>query len=227
MSANVARVEKLYRSPGPHPNGLQATPDGLWCIDQVDNRVYRLDYDTGAVLFEAQTDTVHSSGITVGDGCLWVASTYERKIARLDPEGGRTLEKYDSPGVGVTAFNEGAENAPATGAHGLEWLEGKLYVASPPSQMVHVMDVDTWQEERRFRTTGLRVHGLAWSETGMLWMADTSAGTVSLARVTDGRIYDVIRVPAPDDVHGMTMHEGVLWYCDGATRDIGRLILDE
>ncbi len=227
MPYRTARAERCFKSPGPHPNGLQAAPDGLWCIDQGDDRVYRLDYDTGAVLFEAQTDTVSSSGITVGDGCLWVASTYESRIARLDPETGKTLEKYDSPGAGVTAFNEGAENPPATGAHGLEWRDGKLYVASPPSQMVHVMGVATWEEERRLRTPGLRVHGVAWSDSGMLWMADTSAGTVSLVRVTDGRIYDVIRVPGPDEVHGMTIREGVLWYCDGATCDIGRLILDE
>ena len=30
----IARVEKLYKSPGPQPNGLQAAADGLWCIDQ-------------------------------------------------------------------------------------------------------------------------------------------------------------------------------------------------
>ena len=36
---------------------LQAAPDGLWIIDQVDLKIYKVDWETGDVLFEAQTDT--------------------------------------------------------------------------------------------------------------------------------------------------------------------------
>ena len=226
MPSNIAKIEKRFKSPGPHPNGLQAAPDGLWCIDQVDNKIYKSDYETGETLFEAQTDTVHSSGITLGGGFLWIASTYEIKIAKLDPNTGETIAKYDSPGAGLTSQREGTEDPQITGAHGLEWRDGKLYVASPPSQMVHVMDPDTWEEVHRFRTTGLRVHGIAWSDSGRLWVADTSAGTVSLLDTGEGRVYDVIRVEAPDEVHGMTIHDGVLWYCDAGTCDMGRLIVD-
>ena len=66
----IAKVEKHFKSPGPQPNGLQAAPDGLWIIDQVDLKIYKVDWDTGDVLFEAQTDTEHSSGShSVGDMC--------------------------------------------------------------------------------------------------------------------------------------------------------------
>jgi len=227
LSSNIATVEKRFKSPGPHPNGLQAAPDGLWCIDQVNHKVYKQDFETGETLFEAQTDTVHSSGITLGGGFLWVASTYEVKIAKLDPDTGETIAKYDSPGAGVIALREGTENPTVTGAHGLEWHDGKLYVASPPSQMVHVINPETWEEQHRFRIPGLRVHGLAWGDNGRLWAADTSAGTVSLLDTRDGRIHDVIRVESPDEIHGMTIHEGVLWYADAGTCDIGRLMRGE
>ncbi len=225
MPTKIAKVEKRFKSPGPHPNGLQAAPDGLWYIDQVDNKVYKLDYESGEILFEAQTDTVHSSGITLGGGSLWIASTYEVKVARLDPKTGEIIAKYDSPGAGVVAWREGAAEAKVTGAHGLEWRDGKLYVASPPSQMIHIIDPETWQEVHRFRSPGLRVHGLAWAENGLLWVADTSAGTVNLLNPKDGRVYDVIRVAAPDEVHGLTIHDGVLWFADAETCQIGRLIL--
>lgn len=227
MAFKIARVEKRFASPGPQPNGLQAAADGLWCIDQVDNKIYRLDYATGKVLFEAQTDTVHSSGVTLGDGYLWIASTYESKIAKLDPATGKTIAKYDSPGSGIVAWREGAADAQTTGAHGLEWRDGKLYVAAPPSQMIHVLDANTWQELYHFRTPGLRVHGLAWGPQGRLWAADTSSGAVSLLDPNDGRIFEVIRVEAPIEVHGMTSHEGVLWYCDAHALDIGRLLVEE
>ena len=226
MPFKTAKVEKRFKSPGPQPNGLQASADGLWCIDQVDDKVTRLDYETGAVLSEVQTDTVHSSGITVGGGFLWIASTYEVKVAKLVPETGETVDKYDSPGSGVVAWREEAGESTVTGPHGLEWRDGTLLVASPPSQMVHVMNPVTWEEVHRFRTPGLRNHGLAWADNGRLWVADTSAGTVSLLDPGEGRVYAVIRVEAPDEVHGLTMHEGVLWYCDAHTCDIGCLIVE-
>lgn len=226
MPVKIAKIEKRFKSPGPHPNGLQAAADGLWCIDQGDNKIYKQDYDTGEVLFEAQTDTVSSSGITLGGGAMWIASTYESKIAKLDPNTGKTIEKYDSPGAGVVAWRHDAPDAQETGAHGLEWRDGQLFVASPPSQMVHIMNAETWEEVGQFRAPGLRVHGIGWADNGMLWVSDTSAGTVNLIDPQDGRIFDVFRVEAPDEVHGMTIHEGVLWYCHADTCEIGRLILE-
>ena len=225
MTVQIARAEERFKSPGPQPNGLHAADDGLWYIDQVDLKVYKLDYQTGEILFEAQTDTEHSSGITFGNGSLWVASTFELKIAELDPATGQTVAKRDSPGNGIVAWAADQENGRVTGAHGLEWKDGRIYVAAPPSQLIHVVDVATWREIRSFRAPGLRVHGLAWAEDGTLWVADTSAGTVSRLD-EDGRIWEVIRVPAPVEVHGLTIHEGVLWYCDAASCGIGLLFLD-
>ena len=225
MTVQIARAEERFKSPGPQPNGLHAADDGLWYIDQVDLKVYKLDYQTGEILFEAQTDTEHSSGITFGNGSLWVASTFELKIAELDPATGQTVAKRDSPGNGIVAWAADQENGRVTGAHGLEWKDGRIFVAAPPSQLIHVVDVATWREIRSFRAPGLRVHGLAWAEDGTLWVADTSAGTVSRLD-EDGRIWEVIRVPAPVEVHGLTIHEGVLWYCDAASCGIGQLFLD-
>lgn len=225
MTVQIARAEERFKSPGPQPNGLHAADDGLWYIDQVDLKVYKLDYQTGEILFEAQTDTEHSSGITFGNGSLWVSSTFELKIAELDPATGQTVSKRDSPGNGIVAWAADQENGRVTGAHGLEWKDGRIYVAAPPSQLIHVVDVATWREIRSFRAPGLRVHGLAWAEDGTLWVADTSAGTVSRLD-EDGRVWEVIRVPAPVEVHGLTIHEGVLWYCDAASCGIGQLFLD-
>ena len=64
--AKTAEVDFRFKSPGPKPNGLQAVEDGLWYIDQGDNRVFKLDYETGETLFEAQTTTDRSSRDHVG-----------------------------------------------------------------------------------------------------------------------------------------------------------------
>ena len=224
MVSYSATVEKRFLSPGPQPNGLQATDDGLWIIDQVSLKAQKVDWETGAVLREFATETLHSSGITLGGGALWISSTFGLEIVKIDPDSGETLARHPDPGRGYSA---GAENAPGgreSSSHGLEWRAGRIYAAAPPTQRIHVVDAVTWEEIDSFPTGGLRVHGLGWNEDGRLWVADTSAGTVVLMDLDQaGRIYDVFRVNEPDEVHGLTVHDGDIWYCDATTRAVGVL----
>jgi len=63
-SRRAGRVEVAFKSPTPRPNGLQATPEGLWIIDQGPGcRATLVRYDDGAVLRQFETDTVLPSGI--------------------------------------------------------------------------------------------------------------------------------------------------------------------
>ena len=47
----VGKVETVFKSPGPQPNGLQATKEGLWIMDQgAENKAYLVSYEDGKVL---------------------------------------------------------------------------------------------------------------------------------------------------------------------------------
>ncbi len=223
MANYTAGVENRFRSPGPQPNGLQAAEDGLWVIDQVNLKVHKLDWASGAVLHEFDTDTEHSSGITIGDNAVWITSTYQLEVVKIDMESGETMARFPDPGAGVIAAREGQADAKASGSHGIEYRDGKVYVAGPPTQAIHVMDAETWQEVGRFSSGGLRVHGIGWSAGGRLWVSDTSSGTVMLMDPENGRVYDVFRVGEPDEVHGLTVHHGEIWFCDATNREIGVL----
>jgi hypothetical protein len=67
-SVITKRVEKLYTVPGcRQPNDLQFTSEGLWILDQVDqpgNKVFLVNPETGTVIREIMTDSIHGSGIT-------------------------------------------------------------------------------------------------------------------------------------------------------------------
>ena len=223
----TAAVEKRFRSPGPQPNGIQAADAGIWCIDQVDSKASLLDWSDGAVLQEVATATQHSSGITVdGDGNLWITSTWELEVVKVDPRTGTELGRYPDPGAGLTAAAEQAgSGGRRSGSHGIEWRDGRIYVASPPTQRLHVMDAATWEQLLALPVPGLRPHGLGWNRDGRLWVADTSAGTVHAMDPDTGRIHDVFRVAEPDEVHGLTVRDGhEIWYCDAGTRDFGVLL---
>ena len=220
MPHKVADTIFQFNAPGPKPNGLQAANDGLWIIDQGNDHVYKVDWASGDVLVDLPTDTEKSSGITIGGGFIWVASTYSCEIYQLDMDTGKTVEVYPGAGAGINATREHLDEAAGrksepTGDHGLEWKDGKLYVASPPSQYVHVIDTSNWQEIHRMKVPGFRVHGLAWAEqAGHVWIADTAFGVISRHRLEDGRCYDAFRVTDPIQVHGMTIRGDRLWYAD-------------
>ena len=102
MPHKVADTIQCFMAPGPKPNGLQAANDGLWIIDQGDNHVYKVDWKTGETLHDVPTDTVHSSGITLGDGYIWIASTYCSSV--MAPPGdipGRGRIGQDRPEIPV------------------------------------------------------------------------------------------------------------------------------
>ena len=103
----IADPVQLFNCPGPKPNGLQATEDGLWVIDQGNNYAYLLDWKDGNTLKSFETETDKSSGITVDDeGNIWVASTYNCKIYKIDSSSGETIDILESPGQGMNATRE-------------------------------------------------------------------------------------------------------------------------
>lgn len=101
-SRRVGKVEVVFKSPGPQPNGLQATEEGLWIMDQgAGNKAYLVSFDNGKVLRSFETETDKSSGITYENGTLWIGSTYSREIVHCDAQTGKTIKRQFTPGAGV------------------------------------------------------------------------------------------------------------------------------
>lgn len=155
-----------FKSPGPHPNGLQATPEGLWIIDQSEgSKAYLVGYDDGRVLRSFETETDKSSGITFDGHSLWIGSTYSREIVRVDAMTGKTLERHFTPGAGVIykmASDPPARSSPLAKA------------ASPPVKPVAVAakTVGGFQagETLGSKAPGTGAHGQEWRD-GFLWIA--------------------------------------------------------
>jgi len=236
VTTRQVTVKTVFKSPGPKPNGLQAASDGLWILDQGDNRAYLVDYKDGKVLRALDTDSKAGSGITYDGEALWIASTYSREIIRADAKTGKTLAKYDTPGAGVVQWTNSrrsplapppeprppqaaGDNRPAaarqaTGAHGMEWKNGKLWVAVPPSQTVYRINPSGFQIEKQFPTAGNRPHGLGW-EGDWLWCAESNDNAFYKFNTETGQYVEKIQLADSDPLpHGMTIWDGHMWYCD-------------
>jgi streptogramin lyase len=206
-------IEIVFEAPGPQPNGMQATPEGLWILDQVTNQVQLVSYE-GELLKTLATASDRGSGLTDDGVALWLASTYSREILKVDRATGATLATFPTPGAGQT------------GAHGLEFHHHKLWIAVPPSATLYQVEVgDGFTVLHTIPAPGNRPHGLAWNGDE-LWCVETNQRAIYQLDPENGSILAKREIPEPyPEPHGMTLWQGYFWYCDAHSRAVCRLPL--
>jgi streptogramin lyase len=239
-AARSAKVEKVFDSPGTGPNGMQATADGLWILDQQDNRAYLVSPRDGKVLRKLDTECDRGSGLAFDGEFLWLDSTYNCRILKIDAKTGKTLGTFPCPGSGPVKWPNARAAKPEipnpvsglyrptsiTGGHGMEWRNGKLWVAVPPSQQLYRIDpANKFMVDFMFRTPGDRPHGLGW-QGNHLWLADSNLKAFHKLDTATGKVLDTIQLEAKDPTpHGMTIWDGGMWFCDADTRAVCRISL--
>src|SRR5256714_6113300 len=103
-----AKVERLFKAPDLHPNALEAAPDGLWIGDQVSERVFKVDWQTGKVLHEVQTESHNTSGLAIGAGYMWLGAHGGGSGRRPPPPPGKPPR--GGRHTGVSTARKGSSN---------------------------------------------------------------------------------------------------------------------
>jgi streptogramin lyase len=199
-----------WKTPSKQPNGLQATSEGLWMIDQIDpNDIYLLSYE-GKELKKIPTRAQHSSGITIDpSGNIWVASTFSYEIICFDRETGKELVAYQTPPYDKSG-----------GAHGTEYRDGKIWFNVPKTGRIFAMEPATGKIVHSIPCYGDRAHGLAWDPyDANLWSVDTNKRVIFKLNPWSGEILDAVGCTGPEP-HGMTIWEGEFWICDAGSREV-------
>jgi DNA-binding beta-propeller fold protein YncE len=140
------------------PSGITTDGELLYFVDAESSAVRTADIATDGVvttligtgLFDYGdvdgTGTVvrlqHALGVTVGpEGMLYVADTYNNKIKRIDPE---TRESVTFAGDGQPGLQDGPLlNAQFYEPGGIDYADGKLYVADTNNHAIRVIDLET------------------------------------------------------------------------------------
>jgi streptogramin lyase len=229
----ASRVTRAFSTPGPAPNGLQATGDGLWILDQATNRAALVRYEDGRVIRQFDTETDRGSGITFDGSAVWIASTYNRLLVQVDAQTGRTLKKMPSPGSGLVKWGPRSTHPEPTGAHGLEWRRGELWVAVPPAVRIFLLNPEDGSERRSFPAPGVRPHGIGWDPDGSLWVTESIYRSFFKMEPASGKILMQLMLPAEaplkDGVvlqpHGMTVWRGEIWFSVAETGEVYRVPL--
>ncbi len=213
----VGKVEIVFKSPGPQPNGLQCTDEGLWVMDQgPGNKAYLVSYSDGKILRGFETGADRASGITYDNGALWIGSTYNRAIVRADAKTGETLEEHFTPGAGVIYSMPG--DPPARSSP----VPEKMRQARPPRPQrtqartgpQDPSQVGGFQAGRVLgaRALGTGAHGQEMRD-GKLWMAVPPARMVFC--VDPAKWIVEARFPTSGNrPHGIGWEGGYLWVTD-------------
>jgi hypothetical protein len=229
-----ARTTKLFLAPGLYPNALAAAPEGLWIGQQKvtgqvardwhvampadrDEAAWQVDWNSGKLLRTVMTHCRNTSGMAWGDNDVWMAANdAPYGIFQVDLTG-RELSHRQIP---LSLDGHGG------GCHGLQWDNGKLWIAALRLGGVLRVDPVTWAPEAFIPVASQekpRLHDITIDANGDLWVVTgTNARSYAEARPglnkydgKTGRLAMTVDFePNSCDPHGLAFHNGQLISCD-------------
>jgi streptogramin lyase len=204
----MATVKVMFSGPGPQANGLSATDEGIWICDQKDDRIYLVDY-AGKVKTSFATPARNLSGIGYGAGVVWGASNQRPAyVYRFDPSTGHCTQAIQ------------LDRAMEGGIHGLEVIDGALWVTRPGLGILQKLNLESGATEHEIPFPGRRSHGV-YAHDGAIVCNDTNLWTVFHLDPKDGRIIDQWKFE-DFEPHGLTRDpQGRVWVCDATTNRVG------
>ena len=236
-----ATTTVLFQAPkGKFINGVATSPQGLWLMEQKEgggpNSQYKykdgkplepptdlhenawLVDDKGAIKKTVVTEGRNTSGFAVGGNSLWVGcnATGHNGVVQTSMES-KTVSHRQVP------FSPSGDGG---GIHGLDWHNGKLWIAALRLRAAVRIDPVTWNTEVMlpFPAGFDRFHGCAYDASNDTLLVvtgnnstDYATGKPGIARLDakTGNMVEVIDfAPGTCDPHGLTFHQGKLISCD-------------
>lgn len=173
-------------------------------------------------------------GVSFDGANVWFASG--RQLNAFDPASGRTVRTIDVPAQAGTAFDgkhffqiaaevirkvdakTGAVLAtiPApSGAAGLAWAEGSLWVGQHKERKIHRIDPETGAILRTIESNRF-VTGITWVD-GEMWHATWENDASEIRRVDPGtgEVLETLEMPRGTNVSGLESDGRDLFYAGG------------
>ena len=228
-------ITKYMKAPFTVPNGLQTTDEGLWIVDQLTDRMVLValeephEYGVSRILHDIPTESSTSSGVSFGEGALWLAANGsgehwrtprdtdappgKGEILKVDPQTGKTLERHALPGEG--------------GTHGLVYdhIEtGSIWLSTLNDKSLTQVNTSDWSVKKVIPLPYDGGHGIVRSDDDALWMVFKQSRIIAQLDIHNGQILDEIHIdPQHPEPHGLTRHGNDLLYCDAMTAWIVRV----
>ena len=204
------KTTPLFKSPEGYPNGIAVAPEGLWICEQKSDNAVLVDWK-GKLLKTLKSQSKNTSGIAYGGGCVWMAgnNSAAEGVFQIDMDGNQLSHRQIPLGP--------PENG--GGCHGVEYVDGKIFIAALRLRGILRVDAKTWQPEFMIPYAVPRAHGIAHNPADdTIWMvtgtADGFAGLIQYDGKTGRTISTAAFAKTDCDPHGLAWHDGALYSCD-------------
>ena len=222
-----ARTTRLFKSPELYPNALAIAPEGLWIGQQknaetqqssgsMSEAAWLVDWN-GKLLKTLQTNSRNTSGMAYGDNCVWMgANAAPNGVFQVDMNGKEVSHRQ----IPMSLNDQGG------GCHGLQWHDGKLWIAALRLGGALRVDPKTWTPEVLIPIQSPekpRLHDITFDDNGDMWIItgtnstgpqDAHAGLSKYDGKTGQLVMTVDFEPGASDPHGLVWHDGKLVSCD-------------
>ncbi len=234
-----AKTTKLFKTPGPWPNALASSPQGLWVAQQHlteseakgvnvpwptkgKEQVWLMDMN-GKVLKTVESNASNTSGLAFGNGDLYVCSNTDDEasgIHKVNVASGKQTAQLQLPL---------SPNNRMGGCHGAKWdAHGKLWIANNRMRSLMRMDPVSWKADLQipiYSPPGMgRFHDFTFDKDGTLLQVianegsknngENIAGLVRMEAETGKPLEIITFEPGSCDPHGLDIINGQLVGCD-------------
>lgn len=196
------KITKMFKSPESYPNALSVAPEGWWIGEQKTDHACLVDHK-GKLVKTVTTESKNTSGMAIGGGYIWMGANAAPNGIFQTGFDSKTISHHQIPLGGG-------------GCHGVEYAEGKLWIAALRLRGILRVDPKTWEPEFLIPYSVPRAHGLAW-DNGAIWMVtgnDQGAGLIKYDAATGRPLETVEFAELYPDPHGLAMRDGVLYTSD-------------
>ena len=212
------KVIREFQIPGMNgPSGVTVDDNDVMWIDSADNSmIFSVDHHAGTVIAKYWAPGASRSFRMKGDPPP-APVTQEPAFPRPQSAAKGGGKKGNGPVVSPGQLPmDATTGAGGLGGQGMEHRDGLLYISTLAARRLFVLDPKTWEVQTYWELAGNRSHGVGW-DGDTLWVADTNLKAFFRHDMKTGDIKEKIQLSDKDPViHGATVKDGYLWYCDVA-----------
>ncbi|MFZ5515271.1 MAG: transglutaminase domain-containing protein [Candidatus Zhuqueibacterota bacterium] len=196
--AQMGAVLDFFPSPGSRPTGLAWDGEFLWNADIGTNQIYKIDPQTGQVLYSLPSPANATINGLAWDGqFLWCSDNGHDQLCQIDVE--------DSSITKIVPV--GTENP-----RGLTWDGEFLWYVDSQAKRIFKLNPETGSYADTLISPGGYNRGLAW-DGEYLWCADYDKDEIYRLETDRGRIFTILNAPGTYS-YGLAFDGHFLWNAD-------------
>ncbi|MFB0565411.1 MAG: transglutaminase domain-containing protein [Candidatus Aminicenantaceae bacterium] len=202
----VGDILKVMKTPGPCPTGLAFDGKHLWLADDVTDKIYKIDPETGKILKTIDSPGNHPEGLAWDGKYLWHIDSGEKFMYRLDPETGEALSILESN---------------SSNPRDLAWDGKYVWIADYRRDILIKVSPEDGMMVQNFPSPAREPAGLAF-DGKYLWVTDRSEDRIYLVNPEDGLCLSSLRSYGPFP-YGLAWGDDVLWNVDYENDEIYKI----